>query len=103
MVPPRVFADCQSWPRSASVAMDRTSPVVARLLPGVLPAVERALEVRNDKFLHFQHRVHGPLGRCAIRAAEQLVQHGWDDLPGEAELVLQPAAAAWAPAIRLEL
>jgi len=42
--------------------------------------------------------LHGALGTLRILVAEQLAENRGDDLPGEAELVLQPAAAIGAAA-----
>src|SRR5437762_2630747 len=50
------------------------------------------LERANIELLHRQHRLHDPRGFFGVRIAEQLGQHGRNDLPGQSELVLEPAA-----------
>src|SRR6202040_1333827 len=49
---------------------------------------------------HLQHGLHGAFGPLRILVAQQLAKNRGDDLPGEAELVLQPAAAIRAAAGR---
>src|SRR5207249_1248308 len=42
--------------------------------------------------LHLKHRLHDPRRFLRILIAQQLAEYGGNDLPGEAELVLEPAA-----------
>src|SRR6266496_6093551 len=50
----------------------------------------RTLESLDVELAHFHHCRHDSFG--LLRIFQQLVQHGRDDLPGKAELVLEPAA-----------
>jgi hypothetical protein len=51
-----------------------------------------ALQAFDIEFLHLQHGLKGPLGFCGVRIGEQLRQDLGYNLPGEAKLILQPAA-----------
>ena len=51
-----------------------------------------ALQAFDVELLHLQHGLKGPLGFCGVGIGEQLRQDLGDNLPGEAKLVLQPAA-----------
>src|SRR5258707_5209715 len=53
----------------------------------------RLLEFFDIDLGHLQHGLHGAFRSLRILVAQQLAENGGDDLPGEAELVLQPAAA----------
>ncbi len=50
-------------------------------------------------FAHLQHRLHGALGALRVGVAEQLAQPVGDDLPAQAEPVLEPAALSLLPAV----
>ena len=50
------------------------------------------LERCDVELNHLQHRLHGALCLEVIGIAEQLRQHGGDDLPGQAVSILKPAA-----------
>src|SRR6266498_3820804 len=54
--------------------------------------LERPLQLRDVELLHPQQRLHGPPGLLLVRIAHHLGKHGRHDLPGEAVLVLEPAA-----------
>src|SRR5258706_3925045 len=60
---------------------------VADLLP-----IISLLQIGNADFLHLQHRVDDAFCLDGIRVAHQLAHLLRDDLPGQAELVLTPAA-----------
>lgn len=57
--------------------------------------VSSALQALNIDLVHLQHGLHDAAGFGAIRIAQKFAQRGGDDLPGDAELVAQPAAAAF--------
>src|SRR5262245_39393072 len=50
------------------------------------------LQLGDVDLLHLQHRLHDPVGLLAVGIARHLGHEGGDDLPGEAILVLEPAA-----------
>src|SRR5258708_8616984 len=56
----------------------------------------RLLEFIDIDLGHLQHGLHGAFRSLRILVAQQLAENGGDDLPGEVELVLQPAAAVGA-------
>src|SRR6476659_2817111 len=70
---------------AVAVTVTAFSPVRLRLRGG-------ALKRRDVELLHLQHRLHHAVRLGAIRIAEQARQRGRNDLPGDAELVLEPAA-----------
>src|SRR2546422_8170032 len=51
-----------------------------------------ALQAFNVDPLHLHHRLHDALRYCGIWIAQELRQRGRNDLPRQAELVLEPAA-----------
>src|SRR3954447_6832208 len=55
----------------------------------------RPLELVDLDLLHREHRPHDALRLLAIRVAEQLREPLGDDLPRQAEPVLEPAARAF--------
>src|SRR5216684_421295 len=50
------------------------------------------LEAFDVDLLHLHHRLHDALRDCGIGIAQELRQSGRNDLPRQAELVLEPAA-----------
>src|SRR6476659_2087011 len=56
-----------------------------------LPLI-RVLQPGNVQLLHSHHRLHGPLGFRGSVVGDEREEDAGDDLPGEAILVLQPAA-----------
>lgn len=52
----------------------------------------RLLQLCNLEFLHRQEGLGHPSGARRVIARYQLAQDGRDDLPGQAEAVLEPAA-----------
>jgi len=56
-----------------------------------------ALEAGDVDLLHGHHRLHGPVGGCAVRVGEQHRQDFRNDLPGHPEPIGQPAAANFLP------
>src|SRR5437773_6807282 len=50
------------------------------------------LQALDVELLHLHHRLHDALRYCGIGIAEELRQRGRNDLPRQAELVLEPAA-----------
>src|SRR5258708_13324467 len=61
--------------------------------PPIISAAPRGLDRADVDFLHFHHRIKRPL--CFGAADRQrLGQHARGDLPGDAPLVLAPAALA---------
>src|SRR4029077_16480123 len=65
------------------------SPNVSRLLMSL--SVVGALDCRNVELLHFHEGVHHPR-RLVWAARHQLRHDAGHDLPGQLELVLEPAA-----------
>ena len=64
----------------------------------IISAAPRGLDRGDVDLLHFHHRIKRPL--CFSAADRQrLCQHAWRDLPGDAPLVLAPAAFALLPVI----
>ena len=57
-------------------------------------------QARDVDLVHREHRLHRPLGALGVRVAEQLGQRRRDDLPGQPEPVLEPAARALLAAVR---
>src|SRR5437660_11808739 len=57
-----------------------------------LSAVVRLLQGVDVELLHPQHRLHGRVGLLRILVSQHLAQGGGNDLPGQAVLVLEPAA-----------
>src|SRR4029078_10994835 len=56
----------------------------------LLPA-RRRLHRSDVDLPHLEHRGHGALGACLVGVGEQLHEPRRDDLPREAEAVLDPA------------
>src|SRR5262249_9576482 len=54
----------------------------------------RALQLVDVELAHLHHRGHHALRLLLVRVGQELGQAARDDLPGEAEAVLQPAARA---------
>src|SRR5499427_7753100 len=54
----------------------------------------RPSQGRDVDLAHLQHRAHDPLRRFGISVHQHLGQRSREDLPREAELVLEPAAVA---------
>ena len=54
--------------------------------------VRRVLQRLDVDLLHLQHRLHGALGAPRVGVAQQLAEPLGDDLPAQAEPVLEPAA-----------
>src|SRR5262249_35107158 len=52
----------------------------------------RAFELGEIQFGHREQRLHHAIARLRIRVVQQIVERRWKDLPGYAELVLQPPA-----------
>src|ERR1700690_3555573 len=61
-------------------------------------AFVRLPELRDVELLHPEHRLHRPGGTRRVRPAEVGTHLAGNDLPGQAEPVLQPAAPAGLPA-----
>src|SRR6266704_6259418 len=55
----------------------------------------RSLDSCNVDLLHLQHGSHGTLGFIGVGVADHFVHGRWNDLPGHAVFVLQPAAGAF--------
>jgi len=53
-----------------------------------------SLELRDVELRHLEHRLHRALRAVAVRALEHLVELLRDDLPRQAEAILEPAARA---------
>src|SRR5207237_4413339 len=76
--------------------MRPSAPSGNAALPGGALGLRRgSLESVDLDLPHVQHRLHHALGLLPVRIAEQLGQCGRDDLPRDAELVLEPAAGAF--------
>src|SRR4051794_39431392 len=58
------------------------------------------LRARDVDLAHGEHLVHHPLRPGAVGVGQQLEQPGRYDLPGQAELVLEPATPALLTAVR---
>src|SRR5579859_26142 len=86
-----------SGPRNDWVDASRREPsppaAEAWLAPFIsLRGVECFLEIRDHDLLHLEHGIGGGHGLVPVRAAEELTHLPGNDLPGEAEPVLEPAA-----------
>ena len=66
----------------------------------VLSCGRRRLDRGDVDLPHLEHRRHRPLGLLLVRVREQLDQPRGNDLPREAEAILQPAARAFLAALR---
>src|SRR5581483_4914058 len=53
----------------------------------------RPFQLRHIELLHAEHRLHDALRACRVLVLQALAEDRRDDLPGHAELVLEPAAA----------
>src|SRR5574338_738177 len=62
-------------------------------------ALQRGLDPGDVDLAHGHHRLERALGRGSVRIVHRLQQHARGDLPGEAPLVLAPAAGAFLAAI----
>ena len=62
-------------------------------------AVGRRFERRDVELLHAEHRLHGAVGAGRVGVVEEGLPALRHDLPGEAELVLQPTALALLAAV----
>src|SRR5580704_10758827 len=80
----RNYAGCSPLPTYQTPA---TRGSLGRPLSG-----KCALQAFDIEFLQLQHGLKGPLGFCGVRIGEQLRQDLGYNLPGEAKLILQPAA-----------
>ena|ERR1700686_1066196 len=58
-----------------------------------------SLETSDVKFVHLQHGFHHALGAGGIGIGQHLAESFWDDLPGEAEPIGEPATAAGLSAV----
>src|SRR5207248_9404578 len=70
----------------------------SRSRPGrfcLLPPLVRLAEWLHLDLPHLHHRPHDALRLLRIGIADQLLQQRGDDLPGDAVLVLEPAARAF--------
>jgi hypothetical protein len=65
---------------------------------GVDSAVQRGFDLRDVDFLHLHHHVHRPFRGGRVRALERGEERARHDLPAQTELVLAPAAVAFATA-----
>jgi hypothetical protein len=74
----------------------KTAPVSLRI--GRL-ALERSFDLGDVNLLHFLHRIERALGRRLVAVRRGFQQDPGCDLPGEAPLVLAPAALAFLAAI----
>src|SRR3954454_11469234 len=74
----------------------KTAPVSLRI---DALARDGRLDLGDVDLLHRHHRLECPLGGAAVGIVQRLEQHARRDLPGEAPLVLAPAALAFLPAI----
>src|SRR6185312_15856365 len=85
MMAPRPPAHSESptgrWPPAACLWRLRASP-----------ATPRRLDRGDVDFFHAHHRLEGTLCGRAVRIADGFHQCAWRDLPGQAPLVLAPAA-----------
>ncbi len=70
-----------------------------RVVQTLLPCC-RLLQLTNLDLRHLHHRAHDAIRLCLVGIAHQLPQLRRNDLPGEPELVLEPAALALLPALR---
>ena len=64
----------------------------------MLPAPHRLLNLRHVDLAHVHHGVEGAFGFFSA-FAERVREDPWRDLPGDAPLVLAPAAGALLPAV----
>jgi hypothetical protein len=56
-------------------------------------AVIGPFQIRDVELVHAQDRRHDPARPSSILVLHHLAHNGWHDLPGKAELVLEPAAS----------
>src|SRR4026208_9035 len=61
-----------------------------------------SLELNDVDLRHPQHRLHGSLGTGPIRTGEERGHPARENLPGQAEAILQPATHARLAAVRRE-
>src|ERR1700730_18670364 len=57
------------------------------------------LKVGDDDLLHLHHGLHGPIGLFAIGIAQITAEGSRYNLPGQAELVLEPSAFRFLTAV----
>src|SRR4051812_29746286 len=76
------------------------SAVGATALPLVSLALRGAFELGNVELHHLHHRCEDALAARFVRARRQLEEATRHDLPGDAELVLEPTALALLAAAR---
>src|SRR5690606_9961602 len=69
------------------------------ILGPLLSRVHGGFQCGDVDLLHLQHGLHGPVGARPVGIAEQARQRARNDLPGDAEAVLQPTALAGLPAL----
>src|ERR1700687_3200102 len=72
----------------------------AHLRIGALLTVSRSLKGGDVDLAHLEHRVRGSPRPRGILVTQQIHEGRRDDLPREAELVLQPAALALLAPVR---
>src|SRR5262245_44475798 len=70
------------------------APATSCPLRGSVLTLVSGLELRDIDLRHLQHRLHRALRAVPVWALEELVQPLRDDLPRQAEAVLQPTAHA---------
>ena len=68
---------------------------------GLLP-VAGFLQRADVEFFHFEQRLHDAIGFLRVGVAHEFADVGRNDLPGEAELVLEPAAHAFLASVGRE-
>ena len=77
--------------------------ILGEAVVAALDAFRRFLENRfhlgEVDFLHLHHGLHGALAAGFVGAADEIGHGAGDDLPGEAKLVLEPAALAFLAAV----
>jgi hypothetical protein len=102
---PRKPNDPPVYSLVALLAATLLAGAAARLAAGVLSGrgsapIGGSLHRGDIDLLHLEHRLHGAPGSARIGVLQQRDQLPGDDLPGQAEPVLEPAALARRAAVR---
>src|SRR4029079_3760239 len=67
--------------------------------PTILSAGIRPIEISDDDLLHLHHGLHGSMGFFTIRIAQVTAEGLRHNLPGQAQLVLEPSTLRFLAAV----
>src|SRR5436190_9028001 len=105
--PRRGFARSHSGQRPCAIAASSRKPIggsmSASTSGGDASTLGGLLQGFDVELHHLHHRLHDPPGFLGVLVADQLHEHGRDDLPRHAELVGEPAAGDLLAAVRGQL